>query len=68
MSYAPNMIEQVAALRHRELLDEAASRRVPRKRSRLLALASAARRSIARPTAPAPSAAVATASRPVAAS
>jgi hypothetical protein len=54
MSIHPSMAEQLAVLRQRELLDEAARfRSVPRKRSRLLALAIAARRSFVKPSAPA---------------
>lgn len=69
MTFHPYMAEQLAVLRQRELLDEAARvRRVPRKRLRLLALASAARRSMARPSAPAQPPVVATTSGPVAAS
>jgi hypothetical protein len=69
MSYPPNMIEQVAVLRHRELIEETArSRRTPRKRFRLLALASAAGRSVARQNRPARPPAAGTNSRPVIAS
>ncbi len=68
MSFHPYMAEQLAVLRQRELLEEAARvRRVPRKRFRLLALASSARRSLARPSAPARPPVVASTSRPVAA-
>jgi hypothetical protein len=50
----PYMVEQLAVLRQRELLEDAARvRLVPRKRSRLQGLARAARRSFARSSAPA---------------
>jgi hypothetical protein len=53
MSIHPYMAEQLAVLRQRELLEDAARvRLVPRKRFRLLALASAARRSLVRSSAP----------------
>jgi hypothetical protein len=65
MSFHPYMAEQLAVLRQRELLDAAATaRRVPRKRSRLLALARSARRSFDRSRATERPPVVATTSRP----